>query len=137
MLEKIRTKIEDNLAENAALAALAERLGPDGAEVERADVSLCGSFLDINSPTRKDTETLIPILQGGKWIKSKSGVTNRLDYTTESEWLPGLILRLWASDPPGTCRMVKKEVFIPAQPERTEVIEELVCTPEEPEGVTA
>lgn len=132
LLEKIKEKIKANNVENEVLAALIGKLPPEGVELEKANVSVSvfGKYVDIDDPSRQDTERLLSVLNGGRWIKETSCVAKRLNYITADEYVLGKLLRLWAAEPPGTCRIVKKKIIVPAQPEREEEVEEMICTPE-------
>jgi hypothetical protein len=124
---QIDNEIEQRKAELEALRWLLQKLPEEGIELERAHISLWGPFIDFNSPTRKDVEKIMYFFKAGKWEKTPAGA--RINYTSINEYIPGYKLRLWCADPPGTCKIIKEEVEVPAQPPRKEIRERLECTP--------
>ena len=85
--------------------------------------------LDIDRPAR---ETVMNILKAfpGKWDKEQTQGVEQPSINYQREVAPGIVLRLWASPPPPTCKLVEEEVVIPAQPERIEKRMKLVCKEE-------
>ena len=140
IIEKIKRKIERNIRENSALLNLLERLPAEGFEVERANVSVSFTTIDIDRPNRKDVEAILRNINGGKWDKSKAMTEDNLHYTTREEIVPGFKLRLWCAEPPGSCKLVEEEIEVPEQPAipaHKEIRKRLVCTPtEEQEAVS-
>jgi hypothetical protein len=116
---------------------LQKHLAGQDCELEQATITFCGT-LDFDNPTRADVQNLMRVLGGGKWTKEKSGTDGRLNYETEQPVFGGDVkLRLWAAQPPGTCRMVEKKVVIPAEPAKPERIEVRMVLKCEPEVETA
>jgi hypothetical protein len=139
----ISEKIERLAEERKAMVALQEYLAGRDCELETTIISLYSS-IDFDNPSRSDVEKLLTVLEGTKWVKSKLIGTTKLNYESVQPVVDGRKLRLWAAQPPGTCRMVEEKVVIPARPERTEVRMVLHCEPEaaekpapEPEKVEA
>lgn len=77
--------------------------------------------IDFDRLKHQDTIKVIQTFPG-KWDKTPSHNGDRIDYQTKVE---GVILRVWAGEPPPTCRIVEEEVFIPA---RVEKRRKMVCT---------
>jgi hypothetical protein len=116
---------------------LQKHLAGQDCELEQATITFCGT-LDFDRPTRADVQNLMRVLGGGKWNKEKSCLDGCLNYETEQPVFGGDVkLRLWAAQPPGTCRMVEKKVVIPAEPAKPERIEVRMVLKCEPEVETA
>ena len=126
--DKIQERIEANEREIATLKALNAALPELGVQVEKATVSF-SAFLDIDHPTREDVLRIMAALGAGRWEKTANGAT--LNYITKDPFVNGLRVRLWAAEPPGSCRVVEETVVIPAAPERVEKRKRLICTPVE------
>lgn len=81
--------------------------------------------VDLNQPTREQVLVAIKTFPG-TWTKGK--VQAYMHYTLNHP--SGIKIRLWATELPPTCKVVKKTVVIPAipaQPERIEETEEILC----------
>jgi hypothetical protein len=77
-------------------------------------------MVDFDQPDRASTLAIIRAI-GGRWVKNPSTQGGRVDYTTK---LDGKTVRIWAGEPPPSCKIVEREVHVPAH---TEIIRELVC----------
>lgn len=121
--EVARLRKEIELRENqiVALNKLAELVAEDVTPVA------WNGFIDFNNPSREGALALIRKLPG-KWQKSPSGEDAKLDYVNR-EICPGIPVRLYAAEPPPSCKVVEEEVTIPAQPETKVKRMKLVCEP--------
>jgi hypothetical protein len=92
------------------------------------EVSLAvfGEFIDIEHLDRAKVVALISHLKSGKWDKTPSGSPGKIDYVNTG-FLNGAKMRIWAADPPPSCKLVEEQVEIPAQPARIEKRLKLVC----------
>ena len=96
--------------------------------------SFCGSTLDFDKLPHKDTIQVIKQL-GGKWKKSPNNVVDgghKIDYVAEVDEVR---VRVWAGEPPPSCRIVEVEEIIPAHtipeqhvPEQKRIVRKMVCT---------
>jgi hypothetical protein len=93
-------------------------------------LSFCGygnyQKLDFNYPGRETTVTLIAHIKAGKWDKTLSGANGKIDYVNKT--LCPLELRIYAADPPGSCKIVEIPEEVPAQPARIVIRKKVVCT---------
>ncbi len=72
-----------------------------------------GSQLDFDNLGRDDALEIIRSLGAGRWTKTpNSSQPDLIDYQATVE---GVTVRLWASGPPDTCRVVEYFDTIPAQ----------------------
>lgn len=95
----------------------------ESAGVENIDAM--GYSIDVNNPTREQSLAIIRAF-GGDWEKNLTpGMSDKVNYTAE---IDGRHVRLWASAPPPSCRLVEQEYIVPAQPERIEKRMVLKCT---------
>ncbi len=77
--------------------------------------------IDLDNPTRE--QVLIAIKQfPGKWNKGKHA-----DIMHYESIIDGIKIRLWATELPPSCKVETRTVVIPAQPERIEEVQEIVC----------
>ena len=98
-------------------------LAPDG--------RFCGEYLDFDYLPHKRTIEVVRTI-GGKWKKTPAiceHLSNKIDYTTELE---GVKVRVYAGDPPPSCRIVEVEELIPEQviPAHVKKVRKMVCQPE-------
>lgn len=84
------------------------------------------SSVDFDYPGRAVTVDLISHLKAGKWEKEISNVDGKIDYINKT--MCPLKLRIYAAEPPGSCKIVEIPVEIPAQPARIEMRKKVVCT---------
>ena len=61
---------------------------------------------------------------GGTWKKTVNQDGIRVDYQAT---IDGQEVRLWAGEPPPSCKIVEVETTIPAQPEKKVITRKLVC----------
>lgn len=80
--------------------------------------------IDIDNPTREQVLIAIKTFPG-KWNKKKQ--RSVMNYSTELTC--GITIRLWATELPPSCHVIKREIF---HETRTEVVEEIVCNVPEP-----
>lgn len=91
--------------------------------------SIFGTGIDFDNVPRSKVGQLLQAF-GGKWDKKlNSHEKTKLDYVQD---VGGITVRLWKADPPPTCKLVAKQVVIPAVPERIETKYELVCDGDKP-----
>ena len=101
------------------------------AKLEKApDGRFCGEYLDFDYLPHKRTIEVVRTI-GGKWKKTvaSNGDNNKIDYNTE---LDGIKVRVYAGDPPPSCRIVEVEELIPEQviPAHVKKVRKMVCHPE-------
>ena len=102
------------------------------AKLEKApDGRFCGEYLDFDYLPHKRTIEVVRTI-GGKWKKTPATcehLSNKIDYTTELE---GVKVRVYAGDPPPSCRIVEVEELIPEQviPAHVKKVRKMVCNPE-------
>lgn len=82
--------------------------------------------IDIEYPGRKAVVDLITHFKAGKWDKELSGVEGKINYLNKT--LLSLPLRIYAAEPPPSCRIVEEDTLIPAQPARVIKRKKVVCT---------
>ncbi len=71
--------------------------------------------LDFDNPDRSQALALMKVF-GGKWTKEP--VNNDSGTLSYIQVIDGIRVRLWSTPPPPSCRVVEKQVLVPAQPER-------------------
>jgi hypothetical protein len=81
-------------------------------------------FLDFEQLTHAEVIEIIQKLPGA-WDKNENGA--RIDYIRREPLNCGVKLRIWAGEPPPSCRIIEEEVEIPAVPARKELRKKLVC----------
>jgi hypothetical protein len=82
--------------------------------------------IDFDFPGRAETVELITFLKAGKWDKALSNSEGKIDYINKH--LISMKLRIYAAEPPGSCKIIETEVEIPAQPARKIIRKTLQCT---------
>lgn len=82
--------------------------------------------IDFDFPGRAETVELITFLKAGKWDKTLSSTEGKIDYINKH--LISMKLRIYAAEPPGSCKIIETEVEIPAQPARKVMRKTLQCT---------
>lgn len=82
--------------------------------------------IDFDYPGRAVTVDLISHIKAGKWDKELSYVDGKIDYSNTT--MCPLKLRIYAAEPPGSCKIIETPVEIPAQPARIEMRKKVVCT---------
>ena len=90
----------------------------------------CGEYLDFDYLPHKRTIEVVRTI-GGKWKKTvaSNGDNNKIDYATELE---GVKVRVYAGDPPPSCRIVEVEELVPelVVPAHVKKVRKMVCNPE-------
>ena len=87
---------------------------------EGAHINANGNSLWIHTAAREDVERVISAGERGAiWSKERGLYTDEIDYTGEIEAIPVRICTREGALPP-TCKLVEKEVTLPALPERKE-----------------
>ena len=125
--ELLKNKIEKLTDEADVLRRFMALIREEEIELETGTVSLGYNTIDIDNPSRKDVEKLIVLLRAGKWEKYPVG--DKMNYTTVDDYLPGYKLRLYCAAPPGSCRIIEEEVFVPAVPAHYKKKTRIECTP--------
>ncbi len=123
--EMAATRIEKAVKRAKFISDHWERLAGAGVEPSQLDPFYPLS-IDINQPTREQTLAVIKAIPGD-WEKEASGLEGKIDYLLKKD---EFTIRLWASPPPPSCRLIEEEVEIPAQPARKEKRTRLECAPE-------
>lgn len=88
----------------------------------KLDISLYAEYIDFDYPDRDATIALLKMV-GGKWSKEPIRGA-KINYKQKRD---GFSIRIYGGAPPPNCTVVEKQVLIPAQPERYEVVRELSC----------
>ena len=136
----LKTKIDERISflnlQIAQLNALKELIASDFT-VETASVSGTGfCYIDIDFPSRADVVNILKVLHVGKWEKSKvSNESEKLNYISPPI-IGDVAVRLWAAQPPGSCRIVEETVEVPETvvPAHTKIVKRLVCSEPETEA---
>lgn len=71
--------------------------------------------LDFDNPNRSQALALMKVF-GGNWTKEV--VNNDSGTISYYQMIDGIRVRLWSAPPPPSCRVIEKQVLIPAQPEQ-------------------
>lgn len=122
-LERIDAQIETLKRQRENVVLLGEKLADFPHDV---NLSVYGEFVDFDNLTRAQVVALITHLKSGKWDKSPSNQSGKIDYVNAG-FLKDAKLRIWAAEPPASCKLVEEDVEIPAQPARIEKRMKLVC----------
>lgn len=96
-------------------------------KIEGLDINHCGSFLQIQTPTRQDLMRVLKAFPG-KWDKSVGEKDATLDYTLHRDGEPDIYCK--SAPPPPSCQIVEEVVDIPAQPARRELRKVVKCVPD-------
>ena len=83
------------------------------------------STIDFDYPGRNQVIDLITHMKAGKWDKEVSASEGRMDYKNKT--LISMPLRIYAAEPPPSCKIVEVPVEIPATPARTVMRKTIVC----------
>src|SRR6266487_4225 len=93
--------------------------------VPSRSISWYSCYLDFDDLPREKALELMMAL-GGKWDKSVNGT--KIDYR---QVVDGVMIRLWRTPPPPSCRLIEKSIVVPPQPEKVVVQYELDCRVED------
>lgn len=110
-------------SQREALVLLASKLNTFD---EQLSVSTHGDYIDFDNLKRGQVVKLLSHLKSGKWKKEPGYESGKINYINET-FLPDTKLRLYAAEPPASCKLVEEEIEIPAQPARKEKRIRLVC----------
>jgi hypothetical protein len=130
-LDSIDSQIERLKKQREAVVLIGEKLSD---YPEQVGISTFMNFVDFDNPTRAQAVKLITHLKTGKWDKEPSSVEGKINYTN-STFVPGVTLRIYAAEPPHSCKVVEVDVEIPAQPARTVKQKKLVCKDHELQAI--
>lgn len=83
------------------------------------------STIDFDYPGRAEVIELVTFLKAGKWDKEPSASGGKIDYKNHT--LVSMPLRIYAAEPPASCKVVEVDELIPAQPARVVKVKTLVC----------
>lgn len=87
------------------------------------------STMDIDNPTREQVVAIIQALPG-EWKKELNGSNpTKIDYSAR---IGGQTVRLWCSPPPPSCKIVEREMIVPAVAEHKRIVRVLQCSETEP-----
>jgi len=123
-IKQVRQRIERDEKIIEALNLIAERL--PSLECSHS-VQIAG--IDFDRPTREQTLEIIRGLAAGKWVKSVNYDGDKLNYVNDTMFA-GLSLRIWASPPPPSCRIIEIEEDVPEQivAAHKKKVRKLVCS---------
>jgi len=130
-IARIDRQIELLNVQRAVLVALAAKLQELNEEIH---ISICGDHIDFDNPTRAQAVKLMTHLAVGKWHKEEGPSQDTINYIHDGAG-SGVKLRLYAAEPPPSCRIVEVEEIIPAQPEQIVKRRKLVCQEDENQTV--
>ena len=93
----------------------------------RCPVDIFNGRVDFNYPTHSETIQIIKAF-GGKWKKELNPIPGKINYESV---VNGMSVRMWAGDPPPSCRIVEVEQYVPEQviPASTIKVRKMVCQP--------
>lgn len=125
----LKVRINDAERQIAALNRIAELLP----HIQEAPEAYMGGSLDFNRLPRARVVEVMQGLSAGKWTREAcAAVEGTLDYTNETLF-PGVKVRLWAAQPPPSCRIVECEELIPEHvvPAQRKIVKKVICEPAE------
>lgn len=89
-------------------------------------IQLCGvsdEWLQISNPSREQVETILGILNAGRWEKIVCpNDATKIDYKGTVD---NVTVVIYAATPPPSCRIIEREENVPAH---KKIVRELVCT---------
>lgn len=127
-VETLKERIRQAERQIAALTRMAELLP----HIEEAPDAYADQ-LDFNRLPRASVVAVMQGLAAGKWTRTVSTADDgTLDYTNETMF-PGVKVRLWAAEPPPSCRVVECEELVPEHvvPAQRKIVKKVICEPAE------
>ena len=130
-LTPVQQAIHDKVAEIRRHSEIMDFLVQNTAQLSKlsptANVNAVGDYsiwLEVNN--RDDLSVALALFPGKVWSKRGEGKV-----MTYSHWIEPtnikVIIRATESAIPPTCKVTTKTIVIPAQPERTETVQEITC----------